>query len=51
MVEKLAYKDGNVFINKEQYFGNVPEVAWNFSGVCRRTWNDSKNWLKKSRLG
>jgi predicted helicase len=29
-VEKLAYKNGKVFINTEQYFGNVPEVAWNF---------------------
>jgi len=29
-IEKLIYKDGKVFINKEQYFGNVPESAWNF---------------------
>jgi hypothetical protein len=29
-VEKLIYKDGNVYINKDQYFGNVPESAWNF---------------------
>jgi len=30
VVEGLAYKDGKVFINKNQYFGNVPEAAWNF---------------------
>lgn len=29
-VEKIIYKDGNVYINSVQYFGNVPEVAWNF---------------------
>ncbi len=29
-VEKLVYKDGNVFINVDQYFGNVPESTWNF---------------------
>jgi len=29
-IEKLAYKKEKVFINSEQYFGNVPEVAWNF---------------------
>ena len=29
-VEKPVYKDGSVFINKEQYFGNVPESVWNF---------------------
>ena len=29
-VEKISYKDGNVFINIDQYFGNIPEIAWNF---------------------
>ena len=29
VVENLSYKDGKVFINKDQYFGNVPEVAYN----------------------
>lgn len=29
-VEKISYKDGKVFINANQYFGNVPEVGWNF---------------------
>lgn len=29
-VEKIKYENGNVYINMEQYFGNVPEIAWNF---------------------
>ena len=29
-VEKLDYKDGKVFFNKEQHFGDVPESSWNF---------------------
>ena len=27
---KIEYKNGNVYINKDQYFEAVPEVAWNF---------------------
>ncbi len=30
LVEKIEYKNGNVYINKEQYFEAVPETAWNF---------------------
>lgn len=30
IVEKPTYKDGKVYINEKQYFGNVPELAWNF---------------------
>ncbi|MFA7285997.1 MAG: type ISP restriction/modification enzyme [Candidatus Paceibacterota bacterium] len=30
LVEKLKYENGNVYINKDQHFGNVPEIAWNF---------------------
>ncbi len=30
IVEKVEYKKGKVFINSEQYFGDVPEIAWNF---------------------
>lgn len=30
IVEKITYKEEKVYINSEQYFGNVPEVAWNF---------------------
>ncbi|MBU1423135.1 MAG: DNA methyltransferase, partial [Bacteroidetes bacterium] len=42
-VEKLAYKQGNVFINKEQYFGNVPETAWNF---YIGGYQPAQKWLK-----
>ena len=30
IVTKPIYKNGNVYINDEQHFANVPEVAWNF---------------------
>jgi predicted helicase len=43
IVEKLAYKNGKVFINTEQYFGNVPEVAWNF---YIGGYQPSQKWLK-----
>lgn len=42
-VEKLVYKDGKVFINAEQYFGNVPEVAWNF---YIGGYQPAQKWLK-----
>jgi hypothetical protein len=42
-VEKLTYKDGKVFINTEQYFGNVPEVAWNF---YIGGYQPAQKWLK-----
>lgn len=29
-INKVEYKDGKVYINSKQYFGSVPEVAWNF---------------------
>lgn len=29
-VEKPRFEAGSVWINSEQYFGSVPEVAWNF---------------------
>lgn len=49
MVEKIEYKDGNVFINPVQYFGNVPEVAWNF---WIGGYQPAQKWLKdrKSRV-
>lgn len=43
IVEKPEYKNGNVFINKEQYFGNVPEVAWNF---YIGGYQPAQKWLK-----
>ncbi|HMP19283.1 MAG TPA: N-6 DNA methylase [Candidatus Paceibacterota bacterium] len=42
-VEKVSYKDGNVYINSEQYFGNVPEVAWNF---YIGGYQPAQKWLK-----
>jgi len=42
-IEKLAYKNGNVFINAEQYFGNVPEIAWNF---YIGGYQPAQKWLK-----
>jgi len=47
-VDRLKYEDGKVFINKEQYFGNVPEIAWNF---YIGGYQPAQKWLKdrKSR--
>ena len=42
-VEKIEYKDGNVYINSSQYFGNVPEVAWNF---WIGGYQPAQKWLK-----
>ena len=42
-IEKLAYKDGKIFINKDQYFGNVPELAWNF---YIGGYQPAQKWLK-----
>jgi len=43
IVEKPEYKNGNVYINKEQYFGCVPEVAWNF---YIGGYQPAQKWLK-----
>lgn len=43
MVEKVSYKDGRVFINKDQYFGNVSEVAWSF---YIGGYQPAQKWLK-----
>jgi type I restriction-modification system DNA methylase subunit len=43
IVEKIFYKKGKVFINPEQYFGNVPEVAWNF---YIGGYQPAQKWLK-----
>jgi len=42
-VEKISFKDGKVFINKEQYFGKVPEIAWNF---YIGGYQPAQKWLK-----
>lgn len=42
-IEKIEHKDGNVYINPEQYFGNVPVVAWNF---WIGGYQPAQKWLK-----
>ena len=42
-VEKITYKSGNVFINSTQYFGSVPEAAWNF---WIGGYQPAQKWLK-----
>ena len=43
IVEKPVYKDGKVFINKDQYFGSVPESTWNF---YIGGYQPAQKWLK-----
>ncbi len=42
-VTKVIYKDNKVYINEEQYFGNVPEIAWNF---YIGGYQPAQKWLK-----
>ncbi|MFH1621299.1 MAG: type ISP restriction/modification enzyme [Patescibacteria group bacterium] len=42
-VEKVEYRDGNVFINPTQYFGDVPQVAWEF---YIGGYQPAQKWLK-----
>lgn len=42
-VEKVSYKDGRVYINSKQYFGNVTETAWNF---YIGGYQPAQKWLK-----
>ena len=45
-VEKVAFATGNVWINAQQYFGNVPDAVWNFKvggyQVCEKWLKDRK---------
>lgn len=43
MVDKPEYKGGNVWINKEQCFEDVPETAWNF---YIGGYQPAQKWLK-----
>ena len=43
VVDKPEYKDGNVWINKEKCFSNVPETAWNF---YIGGYQPAQKWLK-----
>jgi predicted helicase len=42
-VEKIEYRNGNVYINSSQYIGNVPEVAWN---LWVGGYQPAQKWLK-----
>ncbi len=42
-VDKTEYKGGRVYINKEQYFENVPEISWNF---YIGGYQPAQKWLK-----
>ena len=43
VVDKPVYKNGNVHINVNQYFANVPEVSWNF---YIGGYQPAQKWLK-----
>lgn len=43
IAEKVEYKDGKAYINSTQYFGNVPELAWNF---FIGGYQPAQKWLK-----
>ncbi|MDI5951241.1 type ISP restriction/modification enzyme [Flavobacterium yafengii] len=43
IVTKPVYKNGNVYINDDQHFANVPEVAWNF---YIGGYQPAQKWLK-----
>jgi len=43
IVEKVKYEDGKIWINDQQYFGNVPEAAWNF---YIGGYQPAQKWLK-----
>lgn len=45
-VEKIKYDGEKVFINEAQYFGNVPEIAWNFHIGA---YQPAQKWLKDRR--
>lgn len=43
IVEKVEYKEGRVYINSNQYFGKVSEIAWNF---YIGGYQPAQKWLK-----
>lgn len=42
-VEKVMYQDSKVYINREQYFANVPQVSWEF---YIGGYQPAQKWLK-----
>ncbi|MCB1193079.1 MAG: hypothetical protein KDK90_21725 [Leptospiraceae bacterium] len=43
IVEKVSYEEEKVYINKDQYFGGVPKVAWEF---YIGGYQPAQKWLK-----
>jgi hypothetical protein len=43
VVEKVKYEDGKIWINDQQYFGNVLETAWSF---YIGGYQPAQKWLK-----
>jgi predicted helicase len=43
LVEKLKYEDGKVWVNKSQYFDEVPPIAWEF---FIGGYQPAQKWLK-----
>ena len=43
LIEQVNYLDGKVYINNDQYFGEVPETAWNF---YIGGYQPAQKWLK-----
>jgi predicted helicase len=43
IVTKVKYQDGKVYINEQQYFDHVPEIAWNF---YIGGYQPAQKWLK-----
>ncbi|OHA62924.1 MAG: hypothetical protein A2556_00625 [Candidatus Vogelbacteria bacterium RIFOXYD2_FULL_44_9] len=43
IVEKIKYENNRVYINSTQYFGEVPDVAWNF---YIGGYQPAQKWLK-----
>ncbi len=42
-VDKISFLNGRVYINESQYFGSVPEIAWNF---FIGGYQPAQKWLK-----
>lgn len=43
LIDLLKWKDNKVWINEKQYFGNVPEIVWNF---FIGGYQPAQKWLK-----
>jgi len=47
VVGKVKYQDGRVYINEQQYFDHVPEVAWSF---YIGGYQPAQKWLKDRKV-